>query len=229
MNSNQAPYSVLFDLDGTLLDTAPDLAFALNAVLASQGKSQLPFEVIRPLVSHGGNALISLGFNIEPEHPHFAVLRQQFLSIYEKNLTTRSSLFPGMEQLLAHLEQHDIPWGIVTNKPAWLTEPLMDELGMSQRAACIVSGDSAAQAKPHPAPLFYACQITGHDPAHCIYVGDHQRDIEAGNRAGMKTITALFGYIDEDEAPETWGADGMIEEPLGLINYLNQWKNFTTE
>ncbi|MCF6218845.1 MAG: HAD-IA family hydrolase [Gammaproteobacteria bacterium] len=229
MNSKPTPYSVLFDLDGTLLDTAPDLAFALNSVLTHQGKAELPFETIRPVVSHGGNALIALGFSITPADPGFAPLRQQFLDIYKNNLTTHSTLFPGMEQLLAHLESQNIPWGVVTNKPAWLTDPLMDELGMSLRAACIVSGDTAEQPKPHPAPLLYACKKTGHNPADCIYIGDHQRDIEAGRRAGMKTLTALFGYIDETETPETWGADGMIEAPLDVLDYLERWKGVSAE
>lgn len=222
----QAPYSVLFDLDGTLLDTAPDLAFALNAVLISQGKAERAFEDIRPVVSHGGNALIQFGFNIEPDSPEFGELRQRFLEIYEQNLAIRTKLFPGMEEVLAALEQQGIPWGVVTNKPSWLTDPLMAELGLDQRAACIVSGDTAQHAKPHPAPLYYACEKTGHDPQHCIYIGDHQRDIEAGNRAGMKTLIALFGYIDVNEQTELWQADGSVASALEILDYLRRWKAF---
>ncbi len=222
--SNSAPYSVLFDLDGTLLDTAPDLAAALNKLLMSEGLTERAFEEIRPVVSHGGNALIQFGFNITPQHPRFAALRQNFLDNYQNDLSTLTELFPGMQQLLVQLEERAIPWGIVTNKPAWLTDPLMLQMGLSERAACIVSGDTTEYAKPHPAPLYYACKQTNHDPQHCIYVGDHQRDIEAGNRAGMKTLGALFGYIGEQDNPQQWQADGLIQSPLEILDYLKKWK-----
>lgn len=222
--SSIAPYSVLFDLDGTLLDTAPDLANALNAVLIAKGREPLPFDTIRPVVSHGGNALIKLGFGIEIDAPGFAELREQFLEVYQNNIAAQTRPFPGIEQLLNHLEQQHIPWGVVTNKPSWLTQPLMAALGLDKRAACIVSGDTAEHAKPHPAPLFLACRETGHDPQHCIYIGDHQRDIEAGKRAGMKTLVALFGYIEASDDPANWQADGAISTPLETLNFLDKWK-----
>ena len=212
--------AVLFDLDGTLADTAPDLAFALNETLKRNDKEPLPFEKIRPVVSHGGIALIKLGFNIEPDHPQFEKLRQQLLDIYIDNIANETRLFDGMEQLLQELEQRDIHWGVVTNKPAWLTDPLMDKLNLTQRAACVVSGDTLPERKPHPAPVLYACEQAGSHATECIYVGDASRDIEAGNRAGLKTIAALFGYIEENDDPHQWEADVMINHPLEVLDWL---------
>lgn len=221
MDSNNSIQAVLFDLDGTFADTAPDLAAALNLVLEEEGKQPLPFEKIRPHVSHGGIALIKLGFNIKPEDPDFARLRQRFLSIYEENISVLTTLFDGIEELLQMLESKKIPWGIVTNKPGWLTDPLMEQLNMHKRAATIVSGDTTDKSKPHPAPLFFACTQINCNPAQCIYVGDAERDIIAGKAAGMYTLTALFGYIEEHESPESWGADAMISHPKEIAGYLS--------
>jgi len=212
--------TVLFDLDGTLADTAPDLAYALNETLKQNSKQPLPFETIRPVVSHGGIALVKLGFNIGIEHPEFETLKQQFLDIYVNNIANETTLFGGMDELLQQLEQRNILWGVVTNKPAWLTDPLMEGLSLSQRAACIVSGDTLAERKPHPAPVLYACEQTGAKPHECLYVGDAQRDIEAGNRAGLKTLAALFGYIEEDDDPALWQADAMISSPSDILDWL---------
>ncbi|HFD79296.1 MAG TPA: phosphoglycolate phosphatase [Gammaproteobacteria bacterium] len=212
--------TVLFDLDGTLLDTAPDLAGALNAVLASNGREMLPFERIRPVVSHGGSALIELGFGLEPGHPDFEPLRKQLLDHYQAHIADQTRLFPGMETVLAELERRGLPWGVVTNKPGWLTQPLMDALGLGSRAASIVSGDTLAQRKPHPAPLLHACSRSGSDPAHCLYVGDAERDIEAGRRAGMATLVALFGYLLEDDRPQDWGASGLVRHPAEILEWL---------
>ncbi|MEW5756709.1 MAG: phosphoglycolate phosphatase [Pseudomonadota bacterium] len=220
-----APYSVLFDLDGTLLDTAPDLAAALNQVLVEEGRTARSFEDIRPVVSHGGIALIRFGFEIEPSHPDFERLRLRFLEIYRQHIAENTRPFPGMNELLDHLEQNNIPWGVVTNKPSWLTDPLLAALGLNKRAATIVSGDTTANAKPHPEPMYYACEQTGHDPQHCIYVGDAERDIEAGRRAGMKTLVALFGYIGDEDRPEQWQADGMIRHPLEILEFIRRWKS----
>lgn len=213
--------TVLFDLDGTLADTAPDLAFALNETLKLNDKPQLPYEDIRPHVSHGGIALVKLGFKLEPDHPDFETYRDQFLDIYKKNIAAQTRLFEGMDDLLNQLEQNSILWGVVTNKPSWLTDPLMDALSLTQRAACIVSGDTLAERKPHPAPILYACQQTGAEPSECLYVGDAQRDIEAGNRAGLTTLAALFGYIEDDDDPAQWQADAMINHPSDVLNWLN--------
>jgi len=212
--------TVLFDLDGTLADTAPDLAFALNQVLAENGRAPLPFEAIRPAVSHGGIALTRLGFGLEPGHPDFEPLRQRLLAIYRDNIARETRLFPGMAELLEHIEQRRMNWGVVTNKPGWLTEPLMDALGLGQRAACIVSGDSCENRKPHPEPILHGCRLAGSEARHCVYIGDAQRDIEAGRRAGMKTLVALFGYLGDDDTPEHWQADALLDTPQAIIDWL---------
>ncbi|MDP1708003.1 MAG: phosphoglycolate phosphatase [Gammaproteobacteria bacterium] len=218
--ANNGLRTVLFDLDGTLADTAPDLAFALNAVLQEQDRALLPFDTIRPIVSHGATALIRLGFEIEPGTAAFESLRLRLLDIYRNHLARHTRLFPGIEELLGAIEQRGMNWGIVTNKPAWLTDPLLEQIGLSARAACVVSGDTVAERKPHPAPMLHACHLAGSDAHQCLYVGDAARDIEAGRRAGMKTLVALFGYIGEDEQPDSWGADGMIAHPAELLDWI---------
>jgi len=213
---------VLFDLDGTFADTAPDLAHALNQTLQLHGEPTMSLEQIRPAVSHGGVALIKLGFHIEPDDDGFESKRKDLLRLYEQDICRHTSLFPGMETLLEHLDNIRIPWGIVTNKPEWLTNPLMEQLQMVERAACIVSGDTTANPKPHPEPILYACkQAGGHNPSECIYVGDAKRDIEAGNRAGTTTLVARFGYIDDNDNPDDWGADGAIDHPAQILEWLD--------
>ncbi len=211
---------VLFDLDGTLVDTAPDLANALNTLLAAHNKPPLAFTRIREVVSQGGIAMIKLAFNITPEDQRFEPLKQQFLQLYQQQLYQHSRLFPGMENILQYLETHHILWGVVTNKPSWLTEPLLQGLNLTQRAACIVSGDTTAQSKPHPLPLLYACQQLSIMPKDCLYIGDAQRDIEAGKRANMMTLAALFGYLKADEDATQWQADAMINTPEEILAYL---------
>jgi 2-phosphoglycolate phosphatase len=213
--------TVLFDLDGTLADTAPDLAYALNQVLTEQGQHRLPLERVRPLVSLGGRAMVELACGISREAPSFEALYLRFLSLYQENLATRTELFPEMETVLAHIEAKQMNWGIVTNKVAFLTVPLVKSLGLSGRAACVVSGDSTLKQKPHPDPLLLACEQIGSHPQQCLYVGDAPRDIVAGRRAGMCTVVALFGYIPSDEDPLQWGADGTITTPIDLIPWLD--------
>jgi len=215
--------TVLFDLDGTLADTAPDLAYALNCVLEEQQCAPLPFETIRPVVSHGGIALIKLGFGIDEQAPEFQPLRQRLLDIYRDNIARETRLFPGMEALLDTLEQRGLNWGVVTNKPAWLTDPLLEALDIRQRAATVVSGDTLPERKPHPAPMLLACEQAGSDAEHCLYVGDAERDIVAGRNAGMRTLVALFGYIAEQDQPSRWQADGMVEQALGILDWLERW------
>lgn len=212
--------TVLFDLDGTLADTAPDLAYALNTVLVKNGKPALPFDHIRPVVSHGGIALVRLGFGLAPEHPEFEALRQQLLDVYVENIANQTSLFPDMDRLLDSIENSGLNWGVVTNKPGWLTNPLLQALQLDQRPACVVSGDTLPERKPHPSPLLYACEQAGSTNAECVYIGDAERDILAGKSAGMKTIVALFGYIGENDQPETWGADVMLDSPRQIIDWL---------
>lgn len=213
--------TVLFDLDGTLLDTAPDLANALNAVLQANGRPALPFEIIRPAVSHGGNALIELGFGLKPDDAAFGTLRRQLLDFYENNIARETRLFPGMEAVLEHIETSGLNWGVVTNKPGWLTDPLMDALQLTGRAAGIVSGDTLKERKPHPAPLLYACRLIGSEPHQCLYVGDAERDIQAGRNAGMTTLAALFGYLLDTDRPETWGATALIHQPRDILDWLS--------
>lgn len=212
--------TVLFDLDGTLADTAPDLAFALNEVLREQGCAPLPFQTIRPVVSHGGLALIKLGFNIDESAPQFDALRQRLLAIYRENIVHQTTLFAGMAELLETIESRGLNWGVVTNKPGWLTEPLLEGLALSARAATIVSGDTLSERKPHPAPMLLACRQAGSSAAECLYVGDAERDIEAGRNAGMRTLVALFGYIGEQDRPELWQADGMVESADAILDWL---------
>ncbi len=212
--------TVLFDLDGTLADTAPDLAHALNTQLVEQGKKALPYETIRPEVSHGATALIKLGFGVGPGDAGFDRLRERFLALYSADLCKHTKPFAGIEPLLKSLQQQGINWGIVTNKPAFLTDPLVAGLNLSPAPACVVSGDTVANRKPHPEPMLHACTAAGSRPEQCLYVGDAERDIQAGKHAGMKTLVALFGYISESETPDRWGADGMIRTPSEILDWL---------
>ena len=214
---------ILFDLDGTLADTAQDLVFTLNKLLQHEGRNPLPFEQVRPIVTNGANALIEFGFGTDVPAEKFKQLTAEFLDIYQNHLTHKTVLFPGMAELLETIEMNGQLWGVVTNKPSWLTDPLMEELGLAQRAACIVSGDTVEHKKPHPQPMYHACELMGVSAAECIYVGDAQRDIEAGQRAGMKTIAALFGYLTDDDDPASWGADGMIKHASEIIEWQKRF------
>jgi len=213
--------AVLFDLDGTLADTAPDLAWALNEVRREQGLAPLPFEHIRPAVSHGSRALIERGFGLDPSDATFEPLRRRLLDLYRDNLARHTRLFDGMDEVLDTLEARGLHWGVVTNKPAWLTEPLLAALDLDHRAAAIVSGDTVDQRKPHPAPLLHACALAGADAARCLYVGDARRDIEAGRAAGMHTLVALFGYLDDDDDPAAWNADALVATPADILRWLD--------
>lgn len=212
--------AVLFDLDGTLVDTAPDLAFALNSLLVEQGQEPLAYEDIRPAASHGSIALLKLGFNLSPEDDNFKSLQQRFIELYQDNIDRETALFEGMEEVITKLEANNISWGIITNKPAFLTDPLVAKLGLVDRAACVVSGDTTAHSKPHPAPMLHACDLINHDPHDCLYIGDAQRDIEAGKNAHMKTITARWGYLSEHDKPENWQADAIIDHPSEILQWI---------
>lgn len=214
------PACVLFDLDGTLLDTAPDLAAALNRLRAARGHSALPLAEIRPTVSHGSPGMLQLCFGLQPADPGYAELNQQLLDEYHAAIAVETQLPDGMAQVLATLETRAIPWGVVTNKPGWLTEPLLRTLALWPRAACVVSGDTLPQRKPEPEPLWHACRQIGVPPTDTLYVGDAERDIQAGNRAGMTTLIAGFGYLGAADRPEDWGAAGVLTEPLDLLDWL---------
>jgi N-acetyl-D-muramate 6-phosphate phosphatase len=209
----------LFDLDGTLLDTAPDMAGALNTLLVERASTPLPFATVRPQVSHGAVALVRLGFPDAAETEREA-LRVRFLELYRARLAEQTRPFAGIPELLAAIERQGIPWGVVTNKPAWLTEPLLQALGLGSRAGVIVSGDTVAERKPHPLPLIHAAQRLGLLPAQCLYVGDAERDVQAARAAGMQVLVALFGYIDPLSAPREWPADGWISSPLEVLGWL---------
>ncbi len=212
--------TVLFDLDGTLADTAPDLAQTLNTLLKEEKRAPLPYETIRPEVSHGATALIKLGFSVVAGDPDFDRLRQRFLALYSANLCRHTRPFTGIESLLHKLQGKGINWGVVTNKPAFLTDPLVASLDLTPAPVCVVSGDTTTNRKPHPEPMLLACTQAGSRPEQCLYVGDAERDIQAGKHAGMKTLVALFGYISKDETPQNWGADGMIRAPLEILAWL---------
>lgn len=212
--------AVLFDLDGTLADTAPDLGHALNLQRERHGLPPLPQETIRPYASHGTVGLFDIGFSLTPQDARFAPMREEYLALYTANLCLYTRLFPGIAELLDELEDKGIAWGVVTNKPARFTEPLLELLGLTQRAASVISGDTCAHPKPHPEPLLCAARETGADPANCLYVGDAERDIEAALAAGMPALIAAYGYLGGDDQPETWGAIGTIQNPSEILRYL---------
>ncbi len=212
--------TILFDLDGTLVDTAPDLGHALNLQLIKHGKPPLAHEKIRPYASHGSRGLIGLGFGITPKDDNFIAMRDEYLSIYDTVFTRSPVLLEGIAELLQVIESKQLNWGIVTNKPRRFTQGLIESMGLHQRAACVVSGDDAPQPKPSPATLLLACSQVGVRPEQCIYVGDAERDIQAGKSAGMKTAVALFGYIDVTDKPEEWGADALIDVPNDLLKII---------
>ena len=212
--------TILFDLDGTLVDTAPDLGYALNLQLQRHGKPQLSDAAIRPFASHGSRGLIGLGFGITPNDTNFLALRDEYLALYDTVFTRSPVLLAGIAELLQAIENKGLKWGIVTNKPRRFTLRLIESMGLHKRAACIVSGDDAPQPKPSPATLLLACERTGVKPENCMYVGDAERDIQAGRAAGMKTVVALFGYIDVADKPAEWGADVLIETPEELLDRM---------
>jgi len=211
---------VLFDLDGTLLDTAPDLGFALNTLMKSKKMTPVPLSSIKEVASRGSRGLIHLGFGLNDSHPDYSDLKKEFLNIYSKNLAEKTVMFHGMSEVLDYLDKNKITWGIVTNKPEHLTKPLLKKLNLDKRPACIVGGDTTAHPKPHPAPLQHACKLLSCEPSDCIFIGDASQDIEAGRRAGMTTMVANYGYIGPSDNPQSWGANHYIDKPEGIIQWL---------
>lgn len=209
--------AVLFDLDGTLIDTAPDMGGALNNLLIEEGLSPLPLETIRPYVSQGGLVLTQLGFSQHVTEPEIEPLRQRYLQHYRDIVADNSVLFNGFEEILQTLEGNQLAWGIVTNKPEWLTTPLLARLGLS--CPVVICGDTLEHRKPHPLPLQVAARNLGVDCQKCIYVGDDERDIIAGRDASMKTLIAAYGYISAEIVLDDWQADGIIQQPLDLLNH----------
>jgi phosphoglycolate phosphatase len=216
-----SPYKgVFFDLDGTLADTAPDLVAAANQLLIARNLAPKQYEVLRPCASAGARGLIGGAFGIDPDHPDFIPLRDEFFANYEKALLVNSVLFEGVDHLLDQLDGAKLPWGIVTNKSERFTNPLTDLMGLRQRAASTVSGDTTPYSKPHPEPILHAARVANIDPIRSVYVGDDIRDILAGKAAGMKTVAAAYGYCGCEEPPEAWGADYLVYHPKELLEII---------
>lgn len=219
MSPRQGLRGALFDLDGTLLDTAPDMAAALNQLLADEGMEALPFERIRPHVSHGAQRLVRLAFG-EPDSTRFEGLRRRFLDFYRAGIATHTRLFDGFDIVLDALEAAGMRWGIVTNKPGWLTAPLLANLGLAARCGCVVSGDTLAERKPHPMPLLHAATLLGLEARECVYLGDAERDVQAARNAGMISLVAGFGYLEAGEDPNAWRPDAIFGRPTDLLEWL---------
>ncbi len=212
--------AVLFDLDGTLADTAADLAAALNRVRADRALPALPLATLRPQASHGARGLLAAGFGIGKEHADFALLRDTFLAYYAEAVCDQTTLFPGADRVLAEIERRGLRWGIVTNKAARFTLPVIERLALSARAGAVICGDTTAQSKPHPAPLLAGAAALSAAPEQCVYVGDAERDIIAGRAAGMHTLFAAYGYVGADETPAAWNADGELASLSELLDWL---------
>ena len=217
MNSINA---VLFDLDGTLLDTANDLGLALNHLLKDLQLPPIPFEKLRPAAGSGSRGLLKLALNINPDDSRYPELSKKFNDLYQDYLIETTQLFPGIENTLDFLQQKSIPWGIVTNKPAKYTDPLLKHLQIDKRAVCIISGDTLPYSKPHPEPILHACRLLKKNPENCLYIGDSLIDIKACKAAGSPSLGALYGYIPEEEDPLTWGADGYIHHAADIIRWI---------
>jgi len=211
-----AASSVLFDLDGTFADTAPDLGAALNRLRADLDLAPLPLEELRPHTSSGVRGMLGAGLGMRPNDAHYAEFYARYLRFYGDALCVHTTLFPGIEELVSRLEAGGAAWGIITNKTQHFTLPLLEQLGYAKRADCIVSGDSSPHAKPAAHPMHLACALIARPPAHCFYVGDDRRDIEAGRAAGMHTIAVRYGYLGTGEPIEAWGADHLVEHATDI-------------
>jgi phosphoglycolate phosphatase len=212
---------VLFDLDGTLADTAPDLVAAVNKMRADRGLDRVPLDTLRPLASAGARGLIGGAFGIGPEDHGYASMREEFLANYEADLCIETTLFPGIGELLDVLDARNVRWGIVTNKVGRLTMPLVEQLGLASRAACVVSGDTTPHSKPHPAPLLHAAESLAMRPERIVYIGDDLRDVQAGFAAGMITVAAAYGYCGTDLPPAMWHAQHIVDSPQQLQQLLH--------
>jgi len=212
---------VLFDLDGTLLDTAPDLVLACNTAAVEFGLSPQPLEALKPRVSNGAPAMLAHILEASRQAADFDALLARMHRLYEDNIAVHTRLFAGMDAVLDEVESRGLSWGIVTNKHARFTEPLLRSLGLHARAGCAISGDTLSESKPHPMPMLEACRRINVAPAACVYIGDARRDIEAGQNAGMAALAALYGYVPADDPAHRWGADALLKEPLDLLAWLD--------
>ncbi|MGZ8971088.1 MAG: HAD family hydrolase [Telluria sp.] len=214
----QAPRAILFDLDGTLADTAPDLAAAVNHLRVVRGLEPTPYSILRPTASAGARGMIGAAFGLTPADDGYETLRLEWFDRYQAAMAVHSTLFDGVPELIEGIGAAGMAWGIVTNKPARFTDPLLPQIGLAH-AGCIISGDTTPHPKPHPEPLLEAARRLGIAPEHCWYVGDDLRDVEAGRAAGMVTVACAWGYCGAVE-PQTWGADYLVESPLDLLRAL---------
>jgi N-acetyl-D-muramate 6-phosphate phosphatase len=212
--------AILFDLDGTLIDSAPDLGGAADKMRIDRGLPSLPLEIYRPLAGAGARGMLKLAFDMTPEHPDFSIMREEFFANYESNLTQRTYAFDGVDELIAEIVSRGLHWGVVTNKMARFTDPLTRQMSLFASAGAIVSGDTTPHAKPHPQPLIEAARRLNLDAVQCLYVGDDERDIVAGRAAGMPTVAAHYGYLGEKVDVSSWGADFHIHTPLELLELL---------
>jgi 2-phosphoglycolate phosphatase len=214
----QAPRAILFDLDGTLADTAPDLAAAVNKLRTERGLEPTPYAILRPTASAGARGMIGAAFGLTPADEGYEILRVQWFDHYQAAMAVHSTLFGGVQELLEGITAAGMAWGVVTNKPARFTDPLIPQIGL-EHAGCVISGDTTAHSKPHPAPLLEGARRLGLAPEQCWYVGDDLRDVEAGRAAGMVTIACAWGYCGAIE-PSTWGADYLIDTPIDLLELI---------
>jgi N-acetyl-D-muramate 6-phosphate phosphatase len=218
--SVRVPAAVLFDLDGTLVDSAPDLAGAGNEMRVARGLPALPLAHFRPMVGSGARGMLGIALQVTPQDEAFGALRDEFLARYAQRLTRESRVFDEMLPVLDALDARALRWGIVTNKATVYTLPVVEGLGLARRAAVVICGDTTAHAKPHPEPLFEAARRLGVEPAHCIYVGDDERDVQAGRSAGMRTLVAEWGYLGQGEPVAAWRADHVMVRPADLLQWL---------
>lgn len=212
--------AVLFDLDGTLVDSAPDLAGATNELRVAQGLEPLPFGQLRPVVGSGARGLLAVALGVAPGDPRFDALRDDLLGRYEQRLLRETRVFEQMDPVLRRLDERGVPWGIVTNKVARFAVPVVTGLQLRERCAVLISGDTLPYTKPHPAPLLAAAQTLGLPAARCVYVGDDRRDVLAGRAAGMPTLAAAWGYLGNDESPHAWSSDAVLDAPAELLHWL---------
>ena len=214
--------AVLFDLDGTLIDSAPDLGAAADKIRTDRGMPALPYELYRPMAGAGARGMLQVALDMLPDHPDFEAAKEEFLTNYQNCLTQRTQAFPGVAELLLSLRAKQLVWGIVTNKSKRFTEPLVEAMPLLAQAHTVISGDTTLHSKPHPEPLFEAARRLGVDPQRCVYVGDDERDVVAGLAAGMGTVAATYGYLGQKAKISAWGAHAHIDLPVQLLQLLNQ-------
>ena len=212
--------AILFDLDGTLIDSAPDLGAAADQMRVARGMPSLPIDLYRPLAGSGARGMLHIAFGMTPEDDAFADMREEFFQIYEKRMTQDTTIFDGVPELLTGIVARKLQWGVVTNKSKRFTDPLAAQMSLFATAGAVVSGDTTPHAKPHPEPLLEAARRIGVPPQACVYVGDDERDIIAGKAAGMYTVAAVYGYLGEKQSVEQWNADDVIESPHELLKRL---------